>query len=568
MQLKIGSHAWAVVGSIAIGGLLAILLVIALLVASVWTYWQDEYPLSVNSHPIRTITPPMGWNSWNAFHCSPDFNEQAVKANIDRLAEDGYAAAGYRYFVMDDCWQSARSSTGQIKVDQVRFPNGIAPLAEYAHQKGLLFGIYTSAGRKTCEGRPGSYGYEQQDLHTYLDWQVDFIKLDWCGVEFLNTPQVYGKWRSLIDQSQRPIVLSIAIAKIYSAFDSQSWLWGDSVGDMWRVASDIQDDWSEMLRVYDVNSRYAPYQRAGEWNDADMLEVGNGGMTFEEYRTHFGLWAMMSSPLMIGTDLRKISPQDRSILLNQAALAINQDRLGLQGEVILERDTIQVVSKPLAKRGSRAVLIVNRGEEPARFLLRSRRLKLMPIMYIEEIWPNPGKRVVIKQDALQIKPHDSVLMIVRGVDSKQHFADLLPQLDGQVRSGNLTRQAAFDVYGIFEYDDEYQRGESIGVRNSSSIRYHLNNQCQRLRTSFEFIKSEPSSNQVNSLAAEVYLDGEKVWEYVVTPASRSAQLDLPLEGARILDFVTHVPVVTEFNTYGRWKQPIIECDTAQSSLRK
>lgn len=559
MSIKEGTHLQFIVRATVFGSLLAVVGIVLMMVITIGKYLQGSYELPQDSNTVRTSTPPMGWNSWNAFHCSPDFNENSIKENIDRMVADGYLAAGYRYVVLDDCWQSSRDKSGVIQVDQNRFPSGIKALSEYAHQRGLLFGIYTSAGRETCEGKPGSYGYEQQDLNKYIDWKVDFIKLDWCGVEYLNTTQVYGKWRKLIDQSQKPIVLSVAVAQIYSAFDGQSWLWGDTVGDMWRVATDIQDDWSEMLRVYDINSRYAPYQKVGEWNDADMLEVGNGGMTFTEYRTHFGLWSIMSSPLMLGTDLRALSPELKNLVTNPDAIAINQDKLGLQGEVILERGTIQVISKPLAKRGSRAVLIVNRGEAAAEFTLRPRRLRLLPLIYFKEIWPNNRDRVIIGQYQVKIPPHDSVFATVQGIDSHSELRALLPKLDNQVRSGNLTRQTAFDVYGIFEYDDEFQRGESIGIRNNSSIRYHLNNQCQRLQASFEYVRSERSRNQSESLTAAVYLDGDKVWEYQATPGSPAAQLNLSLKKTRILDLVTHASTTENVILYGRWKLPIIEC---------
>lgn len=559
MSTKAVTHFQLVIRAVAFGCLFALVVIVLMLTITIGKYLRGSYELPPNQSTVRTTTPPMGWNSWNAFHCGPDFNEKTVRETIDRMVEDGYAAAGYRYVVLDDCWQISRDINEVIQVDQKRFPSGIKSLAEYAHQKGLLFGIYTSAGRETCEKRPGSYGYEQLDIEQYIDWQVDFIKLDWCGVEYLNTSQVYGRWRKIIDQSQKPIVLSVAVAQIYRAFDGQSWLWGDAVGDMWRVASDIQDDWSEMLRVYDINSRYAPYQKVGEWNDADMLEVGNGGMSFTEYRTHFGLWSIMATPLMIGTDLRKLAPELKGILTNQDAIAINQDKLGLQGEIILERGTIQVISKPLARRGSRAVLIVNRGEEAAEFTLRPRRLKLLPLVYFKEIWPTNRVRVIVGQYKMAIPPHDSVFAIAQGVDTSSELGDLLPKLDGQVRSGNLTRQTAFDVYGIFEYDDEYQRGESIGVRNNSSIRYHLNNQCQRLQVSFEFVRSERSRDQSESLTAEVYLDGDKVWEHQATSTTSSAQLTISLDKTRILDLVTRTSTTENVILYGRWKLPVIEC---------
>lgn len=540
--------------AVTVGAFVAILCITVIILGLLIKYSTVEYE-HVRQTDI-TKSPPMGWSSWQVFQCSRDFNEQRVKGVIDRMVADGYVDAGYRYIVLGDCWQAGRDVNGKIIVDQERFPSGIADLAEYAHLKGMLIGIYTSAGRTTCMQKPGSYGYEQQDLETFRDWQVDYIELDWCGADYLVTAVVYQKWRAILNQLKYPVVLSVATPQTYSAYDSQSWLWGRTVADLWRVTPDVQDDWQEVLQVFDGASRYAPYQRSGEWNDPDMLMVGNNGMTFEEYRTHFGLWVTMAAPLQLSADLRMLSPELKAVVLNPHAIAINQDKLGLQGETVLSTGSIQVVSKPLIKQGSRAVLIINRGEEKAQFTLKPSQLGLLPLMYYHEIWPNKGQRRLLHQHTVTIQPHDSVLVMVRGIDVTVGLDASRPKLAAPVRSGNLTKQVAFDVYGIFEHDEAYQRGEGIGVRSNASMRYHLNARCRYLSANFEYIKSDGSSA---SLIAEAYLDGNRAWEAVVSATSSSARLEIPLKGARVLDLVTHTTERENSVVYGRWNQPIIEC---------
>ncbi len=298
-------------------------------------------------------TPPMGWNSWNHFGC--DVSAQLIRETADAMAANGMRDAGYQYVVIDDCWQVARDAQGRLVADSARFPGGIKPLADYVHARGLRFGIYTDAGRKTCQGRPGTYGHEEQDARTFAEWGVDYVKVDWCYAEGLDAPAQYAKFRDALAKAGRPIVFSIC-----EWGSHEPWSWGPKTGNLWRTTDDIEDGWNSMLSNLDISAQHAAAAGPGAWNDPDMLEVGNGGMTDDEYRAHFSLWAIMAAPLIAGNDVRTLPAATRDILENREVLAVDQDSLGAQGTIVWERPPeLQVWMKPL-QDGSRAVVLLNR----------------------------------------------------------------------------------------------------------------------------------------------------------------------------------------------------------------
>jgi alpha-galactosidase len=312
-------------------------------------------------------TPPMGWNSWNKFACD-GINEKVVRASADAIAANGMKDAGYQYVVIDDCWQTGRDASGNIVADVQKFPSGIKALADYVHSKGLKFGIYTDVGTKTCAGRPGSVGHEYQDAQQYANWGVDYLKEDWCNtLPGQSSESSYTLMRDALAATGRPIVFSIC-----EWGSTKPWLWAGPVGNMWRATGDIQDCWNckkdwggnGVTQIIDLMEPIYSYAGPGHWNDADMLEVGNGGMTKEEYRAHFSLWAIFSAPLLAGNDLEHMTADTREILLNKEVIAVDQDTLGIQGHRVRKTGDFEVWSKQLAD-GGRAVALLNRGDKPA-----------------------------------------------------------------------------------------------------------------------------------------------------------------------------------------------------------
>jgi len=303
-------------------------------------------------------TPPMGWNSWNRF--GPFVSDHLVRETADALIESGMRDAGYRYVVVDDAWEgSLRGDDGNLEPNLWRFPS-MRGLAGYLHQRDLRFGLYTCAGDRTCQGYPGSRGTEFLDARRFASWDVDFMKVDWCHTEGLEARAAFRTWSEAMRATRRPMVLSIC-----EWGRGRPWLWAGGVGHLWRTAHDIADRWDSVTDILDRQEALAPFAGPDHWNDPDMLEVGNGGMTDAEYRSHFSLWAILAAPLMAGNDVRAMSDATRAILTAPEVIAVDQDPLGRQGRRVNQTRAIDVWVREL-DGGSRAIVLLNRGEVAAR----------------------------------------------------------------------------------------------------------------------------------------------------------------------------------------------------------
>ena len=360
------------------------------------------------------LTPPMGWNSWNKFAC--DVNEKIVRAAADAMVGSGMRDAGYRYVVIDDCWQGPRDTNGFITADTQRFPSGIKALADYVHSRGLKFGIYSDAGRLTCGGRPGSQGHEYQDALTYARWGVDYLKYDWCSTGDRNAKEGYAVMADALRQSGREIAFSIC-----EWGTAKPWLWAKNTGNLWRTTGDIFDsynrkdpkrDWAHtLLEIVDLNEPLWPFAGPGHWNDADMLEVGNGGMTPTEYRSHFSLWAMMASPLMAGNDIANMDESTRSILLNKEVIAVDQDPLGQQGRRVWKDGDREVWIRSVSG-GARALLLFNRGDQPARIRATAEQLGYPPTLRakVRDLWAHRDLPRWSGSFEADVEPHGVVML--------------------------------------------------------------------------------------------------------------------------------------------------------------
>jgi alpha-galactosidase len=305
-------------------------------------------------------TPPMGFNNWNTTQCTSRFNETMIRGVADAFVSAGLKDAGYQYVNIDDCWaEPTRDTRGNLVPNRTRFPSGIRALADYVHAKGLKFGIYTSAGTKTCNrdgGFPGGLGHEQQDANLFASWGVDYLKYDNCNNQGVDAQTRYKAMRDALARTGRPIVYSIV--EWGRTGPPKVWEWGAGVGNLWRTTGDISANWTSMINIAHRNDDLARFAGPGHWNDPDMLEVGNGSLTATEARTHFSLWAVMAAPLLIGTDVRSASGTTLSILRNADVIAVDQDPLGRQGTVVSSSSGRVVYSKVLAN-GDRAVVLLN-----------------------------------------------------------------------------------------------------------------------------------------------------------------------------------------------------------------
>ena len=304
------------------------------------------------------LTPPMGWNSWN--HFGDRIDDTTVRQTAEAMVSSGLAAAGYVFINIDDTWEGGRDANGSI-VPNAKFPD-MKALAAYVHSRGLKLGIYSSPGPVTCGGYEGSYGHEEQDAKTFAEWGIDYLKYDWCSAGRIykeaDLRAAYQKMGLALARCGRPIVYSLCE---YGMVDV--WTWGPKVGaNLWRTTGDIGDNWKSMSDIGFSQSRLAPYAGPGHWNDPDMLEIGNGGMTATEYKTHFSLWCLLAAPLMAGNDLREMSPETLAILANREVIAVDQAVLGKQGERVSSREDLEIWTKPLHD-GSKAVGVFNRTAE-------------------------------------------------------------------------------------------------------------------------------------------------------------------------------------------------------------
>ena len=371
------------------------------------TYAQDSVKLA--------LTPPMGWNSWNTFKC--DINENLIKEVADAMVTSGMKDAGYQYVVIDDCWQVSRDSLGNIQADPKKFPSGIKALADYIHSKGLKFGIYSDAGLKTCQGRPGSRGYEFQDARQYAKWGVDYLKYDWCYHGTQNAQASYALMAMALRKTGRPIVFSIC-----EWGTNKPWRWGAKVGgNLWRTTEDIlncwdcRTDWGGMgfVHILDAQDSLAKYAGPGHWNDPDMLEVGNSGLTVPESRAHFSLWCILAAPLMAGNDIRHMSEPIKNILTNKEVIAVDQDSLGKQGRKVKDLGDLEVWAKEL-KDGSRAVVLFNRSKQPAKISVNWQEIGLnkSATARVRDLWRKKELGQFKNGFAATVPSHDVVMIRV------------------------------------------------------------------------------------------------------------------------------------------------------------
>jgi len=370
------------------------------------------------------LTPPMGWNTWNTF--ASDINETKIREIADVMVSNGMKEAGYKYLIIDDCWQGGRDSLGFIYPDALKFPSGMKALADYIHSKGLKFGIYSDPGNKTCAGYTGSRGHEYQDALTYAKWGVDYLKYDWCDTDSLNAFGAYSTMRDALFAAKRPVVFNLC-----EWGNHQPWLWGKNVGHLWRISGDIapcfdcevsHGTYSDygIMRVVGMRSGIRNYAGPGHWNDFDMMEVGKG-MTQNEDRAHFSLWCMLATPLTTGNDLRKMSEETKNIITNKEAIAVNQDSLGIEAFLYNTKDSVEVWAKPLMNN-EWAICFLNRSAKLKRIDFdwakniiiddfAKRELNASKDIYnIRDLWAkkNVGKTTDILKS--ELAPHN-VLMI-------------------------------------------------------------------------------------------------------------------------------------------------------------
>jgi alpha-galactosidase len=373
------------------------------------------FALQAGAQSTLAATPPMGWNSWN--HFAEKVNDADVRAAADALVSTGMRDAGYIYVNIDDTWQGQRDAQGVLHANS-KFPD-MKALAGYVHSKGLKLGIYSSPGPKTCAGYAGSYGHEAQDAKMYAEWGMDYLKYDMCSFGDVIKQQgggnrqkafeiqkaAYKKMHDALVATGRPIVFSLC-----QYGWNNVWEWGTQVGgNLWRTTGDINDHYSRMAEIGFAQAGLARFAGPGHWNDPDMLEIGNGGMTQDEYRTHMTLWVILAAPLLAGNDLSKMTPQTLALLTNKEVIAVDQDQLGKQGDRVWAQGPSEIWTKPLSG-GAKAIALFNRAESAEPITLNLKDVGVSDNAKLHDLWQGKEVQAANGKYTVLIPRHGAVLL--------------------------------------------------------------------------------------------------------------------------------------------------------------
>jgi alpha-galactosidase len=359
------------------------------------------------------LTPPMGWSSWNCF--GGDIDEWKIKEIADAIVSSGMRDAGYIYINLDDMWMDddGRDDDGNLIGDLDRFPSGIKALADYIHSLGLKIGIYGDRGTATCCNIPesGSEGNEVRDANTWASWGIDYLKYDSCNAS-LDLQTQYETMRDALTQTGRPICYSICCWYFVGE-------WMIDTGNLWRTTSDINDNWGSFFNIIDINEPLYHHAGPGHWNDPDMLEVGNGGCTYEEYKSHFSIWCMMASPLIAGNDVRNMSDETISILCNTEAIAVDQDPAGIQGRRLTVNGDQEIWVKPLGRAGGtdKAVLLLNRGGGSANMTVSWSDIGISGPASVRDLWAHEDLGSYASSFSANVPSHGVVMIKALGSGS-------------------------------------------------------------------------------------------------------------------------------------------------------
>ncbi|MCM4150113.1 glycoside hydrolase family 27 protein [Arenibacter sp. N53] len=402
-----------------------ILLSVLLLSCSLKTD-QNSSNTTLDKPEIKEATrlpkpPIMGWASWNNYRVN--INEVIIKSQADAMVTSGLMDSGYSFINVDDGFYGGRDENGNLLVHKERFPSGMKSLAEYIHAKGLKAGIYSDAGVNTCASYwdkdtigsgMGLYGHDRKDLTLYLkEWKYDFIKVDWCGGEWLGLDEEtrYSEIAKRIRAINPNVIFNVCRWKFPGK-------WVTQVADSWRISGDINNRFESILRIIDLNADLWSYSSAGHYNDMDMLQVGRG-MTLEEDRTHFSMWCLMHSPLLLGNDLTTMSNETLKLVGNREMIALNQSPYVYQARRLIDYGELEVWAKPLidTMSGEIAVGLLNRSDSPAAitFNLSDIGIKASEGYTIRDIWADKDYKPTTEETIrMEVSGHGIVVLKIKG----------------------------------------------------------------------------------------------------------------------------------------------------------
>ena len=503
----------------------------------------------------------MGWNSWNKFGCE-NVNETIVREIADALVDKGLAPLGYDTVTTDDCWSATtRDGAGNLQSDAVKFPGGMKALGDYIHARGLKFGIYVAIGATTCSGgTPGSLDNEDRDARTFAAWGVDYVKADRCNADGFVLRDLFGRWRDAIAASGRPMVLSASD----NGGREEPWAWGPVTATLWRTTRDIHDDWTRMITMFDDNAKHAAATVPGAYNDPDMLEVGNGGMSDVEYRTHMSLWTLSSAPLIAGNDIRNITAGTKEILANPEVLDLDHDPLALQAiKVQDDGGGRQVWGKPILASGGRAVGLLNRSDVEATMSVRFTDIGLLDgSATVRDLWARTDLGAFASTYEVSVPAHATALLrivgseptLVTGYLSDQTWTYAANELGPVERDMSNGDTGANDGGPLTIRGKTYAKG--LGVHAPAAVEFRANGSCSRLTAE---IGIDDEVGGAGSAVFQVWADGRRIYDSgVLTGASAAVAIDVSIAGATSVRLQT-VAYETTSSDHADWADARVTC---------
>jgi len=509
--------------------------------------------------PAGRLLPSLGWNGWNTFQCRPELDQLKFQANVDALVARGMRDAGYEFANLDDCWQAPRGADGTLSAN-ARFPDGIAGLARYVHDRGLKLGIDTH--NTDCKRNelttPGTVTHEAQDATSFAGWGVDYVKYTRCGGDPADDPATFAALRDALARTGR--------AMRYSIGDAPFSYWQLGAADHWRTHADIDPAWPALLDIIDTEAPLAAYGGLVGFNDADMMWVGNAALSDGENRAHFSMWAMLASPLLAGNDLSTMSDATAAILTNREVIALDQDALTLQGVQLDQQGDVGVYAKPLSRCGARGVVLLNRGLQVAEATVTWQELGLAAgVATVRDLWAARDLDAAQDKLTLMVQPHDVRALRITGTEPPlPHGTPYLSDLPwtyaangwGPVeRDQELGDRAAGDGQPLSLGGTRYDKG--LGTNSPALVRYLLGKRCSRFSAD---IGIDDRAGAIGSAVFQVWADNGKIFDSgTMLRATPPRHIDLDVSGrTEIRLFVGEVDDIGQ--DHADWADARLTCD--------
>ena len=473
------------------------------------------------------LTPPLGWNSWNVFH--ENINEKQIQEIADAMVESGLRDAGYVFLNLDDNWMDTkRDAQGNLQNNPKTFPSGMKAIADYVHKKGLKFGLYGDRGKRTChhynsnwQSESGSNGHEVQDAKKLAEWGVDYWKYDNCDSDPRTQEKDYTAMSNALRNSGRDIVFSICM------WEYKDWM--PKIANLWRTTFDIGPEWIStswyrgVYEIIDANNKYWQIAKPGHWNDPDMLEVGNRGLSYEEQRSQMTMWSIMAAPIMISSDVRNMSNETKELYLNKDMIAINQDSLGVQGHRISDKNGKQVWTKPL-KNGDIAVALLNNNNSTQTVECN-----------FKDIWKKKDLGPV-SSVSIELPAHGSALLrLVLKPVPREPFKGKPLDIPGKIEVED------FDVNGVGQGNTTYNESDT---ENHGDSDYRPGTGVDLYKKATGVIVGYNQAGEWLEYTVNVAASGKYTMKASVASANSTSSFKLSMDGKDITDEIP-VPAATE-----------------------